>query len=84
VSFVVNCDTQEEIDLYWNRLTEGGQEIECGWLQDRFGVSWQVVPNRLIDLLAGADEARTQRIMAAVMQMKKLDLATLENAAKGP
>jgi len=84
ISFVINCDSQEEIDYFWDKLSEGGMQIECGWLQDKFGVSWQVVPNQLIDLLAGADQARTQRIMAAVMQMKKLDLATLEKAAEGP
>ena len=80
VSFVVNCETQQEIDHYWTALTSGGgQEVQCGWLKDRFGLSWQVVPASLDELFrAGPD--KTRRVMAAVMTMKKLDLATLERA----
>jgi predicted 3-demethylubiquinone-9 3-methyltransferase (glyoxalase superfamily) len=82
VSFVVNCDTQEEIDHFWQALTAGGQEVECGWLKDRFGVSWQVVPSSLGEMLSGRPE-QSQRVMAALMKMKKLDLATLRNAYEG-
>jgi len=80
VSFVVNCETQHEIDHYWSALTSGGgQEVQCGWLKDRFGLSWQIVPATLDELFqAGPDKAR--RVMAAVMTMKKLDLAALERA----
>ena len=79
VSFVIPCDTQEEIDYYWNSLTaEGGQESQCGWLKDKFGVSWQVVPAHLGKLMA--DPARAGRVMQEIMKMKKLDIATLENA----
>ena len=83
VSFVVSCNTQEDIDHYWSRLTsDGGQEGPCGWLKDRFGLSWQVVPAKMAEWLSG-DPARTARVMAAFMPMKKFDLATLERAAKG-
>lgn len=80
VSFVVNCETQQEIDHYWSALTSGGgQEVQCGWLKDRFGLSWQIVPAMLDELLqAGPDKAR--RVMGAVMKMKKLDLAALQSA----
>lgn len=79
VSLVVNCDTQEEIDYYWNAFTtEGGKESMCGWLKDKFGFSWQIVPSNISELMS--DPARAQRIMAEVMQMKKLDLAKIEQA----
>jgi predicted 3-demethylubiquinone-9 3-methyltransferase (glyoxalase superfamily) len=78
VSIMVECDSQEEIDKYWNKLTEGGQESRCGWLKDMFGVSWQIVPKALGRLMS--DSTRAQRVMAKVMEMKKLDIATLENA----
>jgi predicted 3-demethylubiquinone-9 3-methyltransferase (glyoxalase superfamily) len=78
VSFVVNCDTQDEIDYYWNKLTEGGQESMCGWLKDKFGVSWQIVPTIIAELMS--EPARAERVMKAVMKMKKLDLETLKNA----
>lgn len=82
VSFVVNCETQDEIDRYWAHLSEGGDERaqQCGWLKDRFGVSWQIVPVQMPELLAG-DSARAERVMAALMQMKKLDLGLLQQAA---
>ncbi len=85
VSLVVNCRDQAEIDRYWDRLSEGGdpEAHVCGWLKDRYGVSWQVVPAELTDLIGGEDEARAARVMAAVMQMKKLDLAILRKAADG-
>ena len=75
VSFVVRCETQEEVDLYWEKLTTGGSEIACGWLRDKFGLCWQVVPARIIELV------RHPRVMQALMGMKKLDIAALERAA---
>ncbi|WP_226468565.1 VOC family protein [Luteimonas panaciterrae] len=83
VSFVVNCESQEEIDRYWNRLTAGGDERsqQCGWLKDKFGLSWQIVPRQISEFLNHPDAEKGSRVMAAVMQMKKIDLATLERAA---
>ena len=79
VSFVVNCETQEEIDYYWDKLTgSGGEEVQCGWLTDKYGLSWQVVPTKIRKW--ARDPARFQRVMHAVMQMKKLDIAALESA----
>ena len=79
VSFVVDCDTQEEIDHYWSKLTaNGGSEGNCGWLKDRFGVSWQIVPTVLPKLLS--DPSKAQRVMQAYMKMKKFDIKGLENA----
>jgi predicted 3-demethylubiquinone-9 3-methyltransferase (glyoxalase superfamily) len=83
VSFLIDCGDQEEVDYYWSRLTEGGKEVQCGWLADRYGVSWQVVPRRLDELLADPDPARAQRATAAMMSMVKLDIAALEAAADG-
>lgn len=80
VSFVVNCDTQKEIDYYWNKLTEGGEESQCGWLKDKFGLSWQIVPSSLSKLLSGPDKEKSKRAMGALMKMKKLIVADLENA----
>ena len=80
VSFVVHCDTQEESDHYWNRLTEGGKEVQCGWLKDKFGLSWQIVPKALMELLQNPDPAKRNRVMQAMFKMKKLDIAGLENA----
>lgn len=80
VSFVVNCDTQEEIDYYWNALTQGGQPSRCGWLKDKFGLSWQVVPRSLSQLLGDKDPAKAGRVMQALMQMDKLNLPALEAA----
>ena len=81
-SFLVNCETQEEVDALWMALSEGGEEGPCGWLKDRYGLSWQIVPAVLPKLLAGADRGRAQRVMGALMGMTKLDIATLEAAAK--
>lgn len=78
VSFVVDCETQEEIDHYWNKLTEGGQESMCGWLKDKFGVSWQIVPTILGKLMS--DPEKSGRVVQAFMKMKKFDIATLVNA----
>ncbi|MFC4469716.1 VOC family protein [Streptomyces xiangluensis] len=84
VSFEIRCDDQEEVDFYWNKLTEGGgQEGPCGWLKDRFGVSWQVVPSRLLELIGDPDEERAARAMEAMMKMSKLDIAALEKAVAG-
>ncbi len=84
VSFVVNSETQEEIDYFWEKLSaDGGQEVQCGWLKDKYGLSWQVVPSRAIELLKDKDTAKSQRVMQAIMPMKKIDIATLDRAAEG-
>lgn len=84
VSFVVNCKDQGEIDYYWEQLqADGGAEIECGWLKDKYGLCWQIVPTALWEMMKDEDEARTQRVMTALMTMRKLDLAKLEQAYKG-
>ncbi|MBB3226753.1 putative 3-demethylubiquinone-9 3-methyltransferase (glyoxalase superfamily) [Luteibacter sp. Sphag1AF] len=85
ISLVVNCDTQEEVDHYWNRLSEGGDPAaqQCGWLKDRFGLSWQVVPVALFALLSDPDSERGRRTVDALMDMKKLDIAVLRQAADG-
>ena len=85
LSFQIDCESQDEVDYYWNALTEdGGQEGPCGWLKDRFGLSWQVVPRRLPELLGDADRERSQRVMRAMLAMKKIDVAELERAAAEP
>jgi predicted 3-demethylubiquinone-9 3-methyltransferase (glyoxalase superfamily) len=83
VSFVVDCADQEEVDHYWEKLRAPGVEGQCGWIKDRFGLSWQIVPTALPRLLQDKDPARSQRVMKAMMKMKKLDVAALEAAAKG-
>lgn len=83
VSFVVNCDNQEEIDRYWEKLSEGGEPGRCGWLKDKFGLSWQVVPGILPDLIQGKDAESAGRAVQAMMRMNKLDIATLQNAYNG-
>jgi len=83
VSFVVNCKDQAEIDRYWAKLCEGGSEVQCGWLKDRFGLSWQIVPTALWKMMTDEDPDRSARVMQAVLSMVKLDLAKLE-AAYGP
>jgi predicted 3-demethylubiquinone-9 3-methyltransferase (glyoxalase superfamily) len=84
-SFVVHCQSQEEVDHYWDRLSQGGdpQAQQCGWLKDRFGLSWQVVPDRMIALLNDRDPEKARRAMAAMLNMKKIDLAEIERAAAG-
>jgi predicted 3-demethylubiquinone-9 3-methyltransferase (glyoxalase superfamily) len=84
VSFQVLCDSQSEIDHFWSKLTEGGKESQCGWLKDRFGLSWQIVPSALPELMRGADGASSARVMNAVLKMKKFDLEALERAYSGP
>ena len=81
ISFMVECDSQEELDRYWSRLADGGEEIACGWVTDRYGLAWQVVPKRLNELLADADRQKAQRVMAAMLQMTKIEVAELERAA---
>jgi predicted 3-demethylubiquinone-9 3-methyltransferase (glyoxalase superfamily) len=82
VSFQISCRTQEEVDYYWVKLSEGGDENaqQCGWLKDKFGVSWQIVPTVLAELLGGPDTAKSNRVMAALLKMKKLDIEALERA----
>jgi len=80
VSFMVNCDTQEEVDRMWDKLSEGGQQVQCGWLKDRYGLSWQIVPTVIAKMLIDPDPARVNRVMKAILQMKKLDIKTLEEA----
>ena len=81
ISFMVECDSQEEVDRYWAKLTEGGHEVACGWVTDRYGVSWQIIPKRLRELLADSDRDRAQRAMAAMLQMTKIEIDELEQAA---
>jgi predicted 3-demethylubiquinone-9 3-methyltransferase (glyoxalase superfamily) len=83
ISFVVSCETQQEVDEYWQKLAEGGRTDRCGWLQDRFGVSWQIVPTALSRLLQDKDPERSKRVMAVMLQMTKLDIARLQQAADG-
>jgi len=81
VSFQVSCESQVEVDTYWIKLSEGGEEGPCGWLKDRFGLSWQIIPKRLPELLGDPDREKSQRVMAAMLEMKKIDVAALERAA---
>lgn len=81
ISFVVNCENQEEVDHFWNKLTEGGQEVQCGWLKDKYGLSWQIVPRQLGELLSSADKAKAGRVMGAMLKMKKIVIKELEDAA---
>lgn len=81
VSFQIHCDSQAEVDRLWEALTEGGEEGPCGWLKDRWGLSWQVAPVRLLDLIQDPDPARARRASEAMMQMKKIDIAAIEAAA---
>lgn len=82
ISFIVRCEDQDEIDYYWSRLSEGGDAAaqQCGWLKDRFGVSWQIVPTALTDMIADPDRARAGRVMEAVLKMKRIDIAALKRA----
>jgi predicted 3-demethylubiquinone-9 3-methyltransferase (glyoxalase superfamily) len=81
ISFQVSCKDQEEVDHYWSKLAEGGAEGPCGWLKDKFGVSWQIVPTALPELLSNPDPETSQRVMEAMLQMKKIDIDELERAA---
>jgi predicted 3-demethylubiquinone-9 3-methyltransferase (glyoxalase superfamily) len=83
ISLVVNCETQEEVDRYWEKLSESGAEVQCGWLKDRYGLSWQVVPTILGKLVSDADPVKSSRVMQAIMGMVKLDIAGLQKAYDG-
>jgi predicted 3-demethylubiquinone-9 3-methyltransferase (glyoxalase superfamily) len=84
ISFVVNCETQKEVDYFWEKLTaDGGEESQCGWLRDKFGVSWQVTPTVLIDMLHDKDSEKAQRAMKAMLQMQKIDIEKLKAAYRG-
>lgn len=83
VSFVVNCENQEEIDHFWSRLSKGGKPNQCGWLEDKYGVTWQIVPTVLVKMLQDKDKKRVSRVTEAFLKMKKFDIATLKRAYKG-
>ena len=83
VSFSVDCKTQEEVDYYWDKLSAGGQQQPCGWLKDKFGLSWQVNPGVLGEMLSDPDPAKSKRVMEAMLKMKKIDIAALERAYAG-
>ena len=83
ISLMVHCQTQEEIDYFWEKLSEGGQKVECGWLKDKFGLFWQIVPNVLDEIFQSGDKQKIQRVMQAVMKMKKLEIDGLQKAAAG-
>jgi predicted 3-demethylubiquinone-9 3-methyltransferase (glyoxalase superfamily) len=83
VSFQVHCDDQDEIDYFWDRLSEGGSEGPCGWLKDKFGLSWQIVPKALVAMLSSGDRSKAERVTKAFLQMKKFDIAALERAFAG-
>jgi predicted 3-demethylubiquinone-9 3-methyltransferase (glyoxalase superfamily) len=84
ISFVVNCEAQEDVDYFWEKLTaDGGQESQCGWLKDKFGVSWQVVPTVLIEMLHDKDSEKSERVMKEMLQMQKLDIKKLNDAYAG-
>ena len=83
ISLLINCEDQDEVDYFWEKLTEGGAEVQCGWLRDRYGLSWQVVPQGMEELFADSDPKRAERAMAAMLKMKKLDIEELRRAADG-
>ena len=83
ISFYVNCETQAEVDELWDKLSEGGKEIQCGWLTDRYGVSWQIIPNTLMELMQDKDPAKAQRVFQAMLKMVKIDIEGLKRAHRG-
>jgi predicted 3-demethylubiquinone-9 3-methyltransferase (glyoxalase superfamily) len=83
ISLVVHCENQNEVDHFWEKLSAGGEEVECGWLKDRYGLSWQVVPDVLIEMLQSKDPEKSKRAMAAMLKMRKLDIAALQQAYDG-
>jgi predicted 3-demethylubiquinone-9 3-methyltransferase (glyoxalase superfamily) len=83
VSLVINCENQKEVDYFWEKLLAGGQESECGWLKDKFGLSWQVTPTILLEMIKDKDPQKAQRVMAAMLKMRKIDIATIERAYQG-
>jgi len=80
ISMYVRCESQEEVDYYWNTLTEGGEESQCGWLKDKFGLSWQIVPNALTEMLSDPDPQKASRVMQSMLQMRKIEIAELRRA----
>ena len=80
ISFLVNCKTQEEVDELWNKISQGGEEIQCGWLKDKYGISWQIVPTILGELLNDPDPIKSQKVMKAMLQMKKIKIEDLQKA----
>lgn len=83
ISFLVECNSQEEVDFYWGKLTEGGKEVECGWLEDKYGVSWQIVPAILTELMENNNPEKARRVTEALLKMKKIDIETLKRAFEG-
>ena len=83
ISFIVHCKTQKEIDYYWEELSKGGAKVECGWLKDKFGLSWQVVPTIISEMMTGKNAEKSSRVMQAILKMKKLDIKTLKQAYAG-
>ena len=83
ISLVVNCESQKEVDYFWDKLTAGGQEVECGWLKDRYGLSWQITPTALLEMIADKDPEKSRRTMKAMLSMKKLDVEVLKKAYDG-
>ena len=83
ISLFVNCEDQQEVDDYWNKLVNGGEPQQCGWLKDRFGLSWQIIPRALGELMGDKDPEKSKRVMDAMLQMKKIDIATLRAAHAG-
>lgn len=84
ISFIVNCETQEEVDQFWEKLSEGGKTDQCGWLKDKYGVSWQIVPTILGEMMQDKDARKSERVMKAMLQMKKLDIKGLKQAYEQP
>jgi predicted 3-demethylubiquinone-9 3-methyltransferase (glyoxalase superfamily) len=84
ISLYVDCDTQDEVNELWTKLTEGGEESQCGWLKDRYGLSWQIIPNVLTELLQDKDTEKANNVMKAMLQMKKIDIAALQKAYQQP
>ena len=80
LSLFVNCETQQEVDMFWEKLTAGGKESQCGWLKDKYGLSWQIVPTILGELMGGSDRAKAERVLQAMLQMKKMDVKKLQEA----
>jgi predicted 3-demethylubiquinone-9 3-methyltransferase (glyoxalase superfamily) len=83
ISFFVNCETQAEVDELWDKLSSGGREVQCGWLQDKYGVSWQIVPKALMELMKDKDPVKSQRVFKAMLQMTKIDIEGLKRAYRG-
>lgn len=84
ISLIVNCDTQDEVDHFWEKLSEGGEEVQCGWLKDKYGLSWQITPTIMGELMQDKDKEKADRVMKAMLPMKKLDISTLKKAYDGP